>query len=92
MKILIKNGYVVSMVSEIRRCDLLIEDDRIKRIGENISCEVDRVIDATNKIVMPGLINAHTHVAMSLFSGRTDEEELMNWLELSKIVEKLKNI
>ena len=75
MKILIKNGYVVSMVSEIRRCDVLIEDDRIQRIAENISCEVDRVIDATNKIVMPGLINAHTHVAMSLFRGRTDEEE-----------------
>ena len=81
MKILIKNGYVVSMVSEIRKCDLLIEDDRIKRIAENINCEVDRVIDATNKIVMPGLINAQTHVAMSLFRGRTDEEELMNWLQ-----------
>ncbi|MBQ8300224.1 MAG: amidohydrolase [Clostridia bacterium] len=80
MKILIKNGYIVSMVSEIIKGDILIEDDRIKRIG-HIDCEVDRVIDATNKIVMPGLINAHTHVGMSLFRGCADEKELMTWLQ-----------
>lgn len=79
MRILIKNGYIVSMVSEIRKGDILIEDDRIKRIGI-IDCEADKIIDATNKIVMPGLINAHTHVAMSLFRGYADEDELMNWL------------
>ncbi len=80
MKILIKNGYIVSMVSEIKKGDILVEDDRIKRIG-NIDCEVDRVINATNKIVMPGLINAHTHVGMSLFRGCADEKELMTWLQ-----------
>ncbi len=79
MKILIKNGYVVSMVSDIKKCDVLIEDDRISRIGI-IDCEADKVIDATNKIVMPGLINAHTHVGMALFRGYDDENELMNWL------------
>ena len=82
MKILIKNGYVVSMVSEIKRADILVEDDRIKKIGY-IDCDVDKIIDATNKIVMPGLINAHTHVGMSLFRGVADEEELMNWLTKS---------
>lgn len=80
MKILIKNGYIVSMVSEIKKGDILIEDDRIKRIG-NIDCEADKIIDATNKIVMPGLINAHTHVGMSLFRGCADEKELMTWLQ-----------
>lgn len=82
MKILIKNGFIVSMVSEIIRGDILIENDRIVKIGV-IDCEADKVIDATNKIVMPGLINAHTHVAMSLFRGYADEEELMNWLQKS---------
>lgn len=57
MRILIKNGYVVSMVSDIKKADILIEDDRIKKIGI-INEEVDKVIDATNKAVMPGLINA----------------------------------
>lgn len=79
MKIIIKNGYVVSMVSSIKKADILIEDDRIKRIGF-VDCDADKVIDATNKIVMPGLINAHTHVGMSLFRGNADEDELMNWL------------
>lgn len=82
MKILIKNGYVVSMASEIKRADILVEDDRIKKIGY-IDCDVDKIIDATNKIVMPGLINAHTHVGMSLFRGVADEQELMNWLTKS---------
>ncbi len=79
MRILIKNGYIVSMASEIKKGDILIEDDRIARIGM-IDCEADKVIDATNKIVMPGLINAHTHVGMSLFRGYADEDELMTWL------------
>ena len=79
MKILIKNGYVVSMVKEIVKADLLIEDGRIAFIG-NSDGIADQVIDATNKVVMPGLINAHTHVAMSLFRGYADEDELMNWL------------
>ena len=75
MRILIKNGYIVSMASEVRKGDILIEDDRIARIG-NIDCDADKIIDATNKIVMPGLINAHTHVGMSLFRGYADEDEL----------------
>ena len=38
-------------------------------------------IDATGKIVMPGLINTHTHVAMSLLRGISDDVPLMEWLE-----------
>lgn len=79
MKILIKNGYVVSMVSDIVKTDLVIEDGRIVFIG-NSDGNADKVIDATNKIVMPGLINAHTHVAMSLFRGYADELLLNDWL------------
>ena len=90
MRILIKNGYVVSMVSEIKKADLLIEDGRIKKIGV-INEEADRIIDASNMAVMPGLINAHTHLAMSLFRGYSDELELMNWLqEMWKIEDKMK--
>lgn len=79
MKILIKNGYVVSMVSDVVKTDLLIEDGKIAFIG-NTDVEVDKVIDATDKIVMPGLINAHTHVPMSIFRGYSDELTLNDWL------------
>ena len=90
MRILIKNGYVVSMVSDIKKADILIEDDRIKKIGI-INEEVDKVIDATNKAVMPGLINAHVHSAMSVFRGYNDELELMNWLkEMWKVEDRMK--
>ena len=33
MRLLIKNGYIVSMVSDVKKSDILIEDDRIKKIG-----------------------------------------------------------
>lgn len=39
------------------------------------------LIDASGKIVMPGLINTHTHVAMALLRGISDDVPLMEWLE-----------
>ena len=79
MKILIKNGYVVSMARDIVKADVIIEDGRIAFIG-NSDGIADKVIDATNKVVMPGLINAHTHVPMSIFRGYSDELTLHDWL------------
>lgn len=38
-------------------------------------------IDASGKVVMPGLINTHTHVAMALLRGISDDVPLMEWLE-----------
>lgn len=77
--ILIKNAYIVSMVSPISKADLLIENDKIVEIGI-IEKKADKVIDATGKVIMPGFINAHTHIAMSLFRGYSDDLELLDWL------------
>ena len=66
--ILIKNAYIASMVSPISKADLLIEDNRITEIGI-IDRDADKVIDASGKVIIPGFINAHTHIAMSLFRG-----------------------
>ena len=38
------------------------------------------VIEATNHVIMPGLVNAHTHAAMTCFRGIADDLELMEWL------------
>jgi 5-methylthioadenosine/S-adenosylhomocysteine deaminase len=60
---------------------VLIEGDRITRVEQEIKRSADIVIDAHGKVVMPGLINCHTHLAMTLFRGVADDMELMPWLE-----------
>lgn len=85
MKILIKNCNLIC-VSDKRdkyeeNIDILIEDDRIKKIERNIETEnCKKIIDAKGKIVMPGLINAHTHVPMSIFRDTLDGYLLQEWL------------
>lgn len=61
--------------------DILIEGNRIKQIGEQLPVEADQTIDGTGKAVIPGLINGHTHAAMTLFRGFADDMKLMPWLE-----------
>lgn len=85
MKILIKNATLVSMCETREKVenniDILIENDKIKEIGNNLSSEnVENVIDATGKIVLPGLINAHCHAPMSIFRETVDGYDLQSWL------------
>lgn len=63
MKTLIKNGNIVTS-SETFKADLLIEDEIIKEIGIIDESVADTIIDATDKFVMPGAIDAHTHMAL----------------------------
>ncbi len=63
MKTLIKNGNIVTS-SETFKADLLIEDEIIKEIGIIDESVANTVIDATGKLVMPGAIDAHTHMAL----------------------------
>ncbi len=83
MSILIKNGTVITQDLErkIINSDIYIEDNFITEIGRNISHEAEYVIDATGKIVMPGLINTHTHVGMSMFRGAIEDLRLDKFLE-----------
>lgn len=86
MKILIKNANLISM-SEKREqyeknIDILINNDTIEQIGKNINLNEDvKVIDASGKIVMPGLINTHAHIPMSIFRETIDGYGLQEWLE-----------
>lgn len=87
-KILIKNGNVVlfekqddnTLKTVIKNIDILIEDEKITKIEENILTPDVKLIDATNKVVMPGLINMHTHVPMSIFREMVDGCTLNEWL------------
>lgn len=59
---------------------VLIKDDLIAEIGDNITEKADKVIDSEGKILMPGLINTHTHLSMTLFRGLADDLSLDTWL------------
>ena len=64
-----------------RPTDLLIEGQTIAQVAPMIDRPADTVIDGRGKAVIPGLINAHTHAAMTLFRGYGDDMPLMPWLE-----------
>ena len=85
MKICIKNCTLISMdltKDKIEtNMDILIEDSKISKIAKNIDEKTaDKVIDATGKVVMPGLINTHAHVPMSIFRETLDGYNLQDWL------------
>lgn len=81
---LIKNGTVISM--DLKRdkqfeiMDVVFSDNKIIYVGNGYHGEYDKVIDATGKIVMPGLINCHTHLGMSIFRATNDDLTLDSWL------------
>ncbi len=61
-----------------------VDDDEIIAIGEKEILEKyksEKIIDAGNSIIMPGLINTHTHAAMAYFRGLADDLPLPVWLE-----------
>ena len=63
MKTLIQNGYVLDPKSKREgNYDVLIEGDRIVKVAEQITVDVDKVLDATGCYVMPGFIDLHVHL------------------------------
>lgn len=78
----IKNGTVITMNKEnlIKKLDVVLENDTIIEICESYKGNVDEIIDADGMIVMPGLINTHMHMGMSLFRNTNDGLTLMDWL------------
>ena len=80
--ILIKNAFILNPENDISgKKDLLIKDDLIYKIDEEITDDnVDKIIDAKDKILLPGFVNTHTHLSMVLFRGLADDLNLDDWL------------
>lgn len=76
--ILIKNSTIIG--EDVRRGSVLIEDDKIVDITRKGSTGADEVIDAEGKVLIPGLVNTHTHLSMSLMRGLADDLPLDIWL------------
>ncbi|RLI87510.1 MAG: amidohydrolase [Candidatus Altiarchaeales archaeon] len=74
MSILIKN-----IMLNGKETSIYIEENLITEIGANT--EADHIIDGKNKAAIPGLINTHTHAAMTLFRSYADDMKLHEWLQ-----------
>lgn len=83
---LFAGGTVVTMAKDSRVIEngaVLVSGDRITDVGTVVELQKNfcgTEIDASGCIVMPGLVNAHTHLPMSLFRGLADDLPLMVWL------------
>lgn len=86
--ILIVNGVVLTLDTELpQRIDpgaIAVLDGKIEAVGPAdkimTNFEAPKVLDASGCVVLPGLINSHTHAAMTLFRGLADDLPLMDWL------------
>ena len=85
--LLIVGGTVVTMDNEHRVLEdgaVAIKDGKIVKVGPSDMLSrkftARRTINAAGKAVIPGLINTHTHAAMSLFRGISDDLDLQDWL------------
>ncbi|MBX9694713.1 MAG: amidohydrolase family protein, partial [Cyanobacteria bacterium] len=75
MKTLIKNGRIVTAVDDYY-ADILIEGETITMIGTKLEMEADTIIDAKDMLVIPGGIDAHTHLDMP-FGGSTSADDFL---------------
>ncbi len=85
--LLIRNGSVLTMDPQgtlIETGAVAVSGDRIVKVEKEdaltASYQATKTIDARGGIIMPGLVNTHTHAAMTCFRGLADDLPLMTWL------------
>jgi len=80
--ILIKNGLILEFGKESDVNSIAISNGKILEIGNDLEHKYNakQIIDAADKIVMPGFVNTHSHIAMSYFKGLADDLPLQEWL------------
>lgn len=68
--------------TKARKCDLVIEGDKISAVLPVGSDVADSVFDGKGRVaIIPGFINTHTHIAMSILRGLGEDLPLMDWLQ-----------
>ncbi|MCM8782432.1 MAG: amidohydrolase family protein, partial [Candidatus Omnitrophica bacterium] len=76
MRLLIKNARLIDPVNNRDGIlDILIDDDKIAKVSKDIKNNADKVIDATNRIILPGFIDMHVHLRQP---GREDKETIFS--------------
>ncbi|MFC7059735.1 amidohydrolase [Halovenus salina] len=79
----IGGGQVLTPELDVTTADVLVDTDSGEILAVEDPGELggDDYLDASGGLVIPGLVNAHTHVAMTLFRGHADDKELDAWLQ-----------
>jgi cytosine/adenosine deaminase-related metal-dependent hydrolase len=83
-QLLIKNANIISMdpiTGDIERGDILIKNDEIVSIGKGLSAANAEVINAEGNIVIPGIVNAHTHTWQTALRGVTSNWTLLEYFK-----------
>ena len=63
MKTLLKNGTLIDYkTNTFEKKDILIEDDKVTKIGKDVSVSAEKIIDCTNFYIIPGMIDMHCHL------------------------------
>lgn len=89
MRTLIHNGLALLKDGggwKVEKKDILVEGNRIRAVGGDCG-GAEEIIDAADHLVMPGLINAHTHPYMTIQRNYADDLAFFDWLEKMDQVE-----
>jgi len=81
--LLVAGGQVLRPDRTVERADVLVdrESGDIAEVAEPGTLDAAETLDASDGLVIPGLVNAHTHVAMTLLRGYADDKPLDAWLQ-----------
>ncbi|MFA6804547.1 MAG: amidohydrolase family protein [Candidatus Methanomethylophilaceae archaeon] len=79
----IRNAWIVTQNSarDILKGDIVVDGEKIVQVGGTYNGTGDREIDASGDIVMPGFVNTHSHVAMSVMKGVVDDLSFPDFLD-----------
>lgn len=73
MSLLIKNGRIITATDDYF-ADVYVEGGTVQQIGKNLTVKADTVVDASGRLVIPGGIDAHTHMDMP-FGGTMSSDD-----------------
>lgn len=80
LNIFIKNGKIEKLFSDNEKNKVYEEYNiNASKVGNSNTLKNVHIIDATDKVVMPGLINVHAHIPMSIFRETTEGCKLYDW-------------
>ena len=85
--LIVSGGTIVTMDAEKRLFEngaAAIQNGEIVAVGKALDISrqfaARQIINASGKVVIPGLVNTHTHIPMTLFRGISDDLDLQEWL------------